>query len=146
MKIKLLIILLGFLAVPFICYAEKKIDIQSDKNREIFFKCRTVSLIQLISRPEKYNGKFIAVIGFVNLEFEGDAVYLSEEDYRHGIGKNAVRLLINEDIEKNAKKFDNKYCHIAGTFKDTSSLGNDVFSGMITDIKFFQFWGEEKKY
>lgn len=35
-----------------------------------------VSLIQLIANPEKYDGKQVAVVGFLRLEFEGNALYL----------------------------------------------------------------------
>jgi hypothetical protein len=35
-----------------------------------------VSLIQLIATPERYHGKFVEVIGYMNLEFEGNAIYL----------------------------------------------------------------------
>ncbi len=34
------------------------------------------SLIRLIATPEKYDGKTIQVIGYLHLEFEGDAIYL----------------------------------------------------------------------
>ena len=36
----------------------------------------SVSLIRLIANPEKYHGKKIQVTGYINLEFEGDAIYL----------------------------------------------------------------------
>lgn len=33
-----------------------------------------VSLIQLIATPEQYHGKMIEVIGYLNLEFEGNGI------------------------------------------------------------------------
>ena len=38
------------------------------------------SLVELIARPELYDGRRVRVIGFVNFEFEGDAIFLSSED------------------------------------------------------------------
>jgi len=40
-----------------------------------------VSLIQLIATPEKFEGKFIAAIGFLRLEHEGYLLYLGKDDY-----------------------------------------------------------------
>jgi hypothetical protein len=45
----------------------------------------SVSLIQLIANPERYNGKPVRLIGFLRLEFEGDALYLHREDYERGL-------------------------------------------------------------
>lgn len=46
-----------------------------------------VSVIQLISTPELFNGKDVRVIGFLHLEFEGDAVYVHRDDFDHAIEK-----------------------------------------------------------
>jgi hypothetical protein len=40
-----------------------------------------VSLIQLIANPESYDGKKVRIIGFLRLEFEGDALYLHQVDF-----------------------------------------------------------------
>ena len=40
------------------------------------------SLIELIARPELYDGKRVRVIGFVNLQFEGNGLYVSRGDGR----------------------------------------------------------------
>ena len=48
-----------------------------------------VSLVKLIANPEKYNGKRIQVIGYLHLEFEGNAIYLHEEDFKRRISANS---------------------------------------------------------
>jgi len=39
-----------------------------------------VSIIQLISKPEAYDGKRVSITGFVRFEFEGNSIYLHEEE------------------------------------------------------------------
>jgi hypothetical protein len=46
-----------------------------------------VSLVRLMATPEKYDGKAVQVVGFLRLEFEGNGLYLHQEDYEHGITK-----------------------------------------------------------
>jgi hypothetical protein len=41
-------------------------------------------MIQLIANPQAWDGKHVRVIGFLRLEFEGDALYLHREDLRTG--------------------------------------------------------------
>lgn len=43
------------------------------------------SLVELIARPEVYDGRRVLVIGFVNFEFEGNHLYLSRADWEHGV-------------------------------------------------------------
>jgi len=74
-----------------------------------------VSIIQLISNPEKFDGKYVRLIGFVRLEFEGDAIYLHEDDYKYGLTRNGLWLDVSEDYyRKDRQKFDQKYVLVEG--------------------------------
>ena len=99
-----------------------------------------VSLVQLIANSKDYDGKFVRVIGFVSLEFEGNGIYLHEEDYKHGISKNGLWIDATVDISKRKVEFDQKYVLLEGTFnaKETGHMG--LWSGSIQQIKRFQVW------
>ena len=49
-----------------------------------------VSIIQLIATPEKFDGKFVSLIGFLCIAFEGDSIYLHREDLEKGIPRNGL--------------------------------------------------------
>jgi hypothetical protein len=96
-----------------------------------------VSLVQLIANPQEYDGKFVRVIGFVSVEFEGTAVYLHQEDYKYEITQNALWLEL--DSQRN-KKFDQRYVLIEGTFDASHGGHKGLFNGSIKDIKRLQLW------
>lgn len=96
-----------------------------------------VSLVQLIANPKEYDGKFVRVIGFVSVEFEGTAVYLHQEDYKYDITQNAIWLEM--DFERN-KKLDQRYVLIEGTFDANHNGHRGLFNGSIKDIKRLQVW------
>src|SRR5437016_4662724 len=50
----------------------------------------SISLINLIATPEKYDGKLIQVQGVCAFEFEGEALYLTRDDWKYGSTRNAV--------------------------------------------------------
>jgi hypothetical protein len=50
----------------------------------------SVSLIQLIANPERYDKKIVRFIAYLHLEFEGDAVYLHRDDFEHAISNDAI--------------------------------------------------------
>jgi hypothetical protein len=50
------------------------------------------SLMQLMARPEFYDGKLVEVVGFVHFEFEGDGLSLHREDNEQHRHQNAIGL------------------------------------------------------
>ncbi len=100
-----------------------------------------VSLIQLIANPKEYDGKFVRAIGFVRLEFEGNAIYLHQEDDKFGIYKNGLWIEVTDDIHKRHNEFDRKYVLLEGTFNAKMKGHMGLFSGSIQKIKRIEDWG-----
>jgi hypothetical protein len=75
-----------------------------------------VSIVQLVASPEKYDGKRVMFLGVLALENEGDAVYLSHEDYSHGMPYNRVRIEPNKVVNADCGEADGKYVVIVGVF------------------------------
>ncbi|MDO3696026.1 hypothetical protein QVZ41_14330 [Wenyingzhuangia sp. chi5] len=102
----------------------------------------SVSIINLIASPEKYHNKKIQVIGYLNIEFEGNGIYLHKEDYDNGIEKNGLWVSFTKKTwEKLKKKKINKtYVIIEGTFnmEDKGHMG--LFSGEIEKITRIDKW------
>ncbi len=101
-----------------------------------------VSLIKLIANPEKYNGKTIQVIGYLNLEFEGNAIYLHKEDYENGLTRNGFWVDFSKDIQskKTLKDYSKRYVIIVGTF-DMKELGHmSLFGGGFKNISRLDIW------
>lgn len=100
-----------------------------------------VSLIELIARPEACDGKQVRVIGYVRLEFEGNAIYISKESYEAGISKNALWLdpPASSSLTK-AAAWGPRYAIVEGRFyaKNLGHMG--MFSGSIVDTKRLDPW------
>lgn len=103
-------------------------------------------LVRLVVSPEKYHGKRVRVIGFVRLEFEGNAVYTYKEDYQHGLIGNGAWINVPATLDAQGQKNRNmKYCLIEGTFdaKNRGHLG--LWSGSIKNISRFEVWSDPAK-
>jgi hypothetical protein len=88
-----------------------------------------VGMIQLLATPEKFDGKLIQVSGFLRLEFEGNALYLHEEDYRHHLFKNGVWVDLAQSDSVNMH-----YVLIEGVFTATHHGHLGLFGGSIEKI------------
>ena len=96
----------------------------------------SVSTMQLIATPEKYDGKVIHVIGYLNLEFEGNALYCHKSDYDNRIYKNSIWLSIpKKGSYKLGKQCSKKYVSIIGTFNAKQNGHFGMFSGSIVGIR-----------
>ena len=101
-----------------------------------------VSLIQLIANPAIYDNKRIRIIGFLDLQFEGNAIYLHREDFYHAISKNALWIALPKDITRQQIKLINDhYVICTGRFKADDHGHMGMFSGEMADITRLELWG-----
>ncbi|MES2109406.1 MAG: hypothetical protein V4577_11690 [Bacteroidota bacterium] len=102
-----------------------------------------VSMISLIANPNKYKGKKVRLIGYLNLAFESDGLYLHEEDYLHGLTKNALWIEILRDslAKPSVRKCIKHYVLVEGTFSELQGHMS-AFSASIENITRLEPWNE----
>jgi hypothetical protein len=101
-----------------------------------------VSLINLIATPELFDGKKVRVIGFLHLEFEGNCLYLHEEDYNNSIQKNALRLNLGYDQYKQWKILSNHYVALEGAFDQDEQGSMGFYSGSVVNVTRLEGWSK----
>jgi hypothetical protein len=101
-----------------------------------------VSLIQLIANPEAYDKKMVRITGFLHLEFEGNAIYFHNEDFRYGLTKNALWIDIPKDMTREQIKIVNdQYFICTGRFVASMHGHVGLNSGEIADVTRLEIWG-----
>lgn len=98
----------------------------------------TISMIQLIASPEKFDGKTVSVVGFLGVDPEDTRLYLSQDDYLHYIPGNGIWIDVNKDILRNVESIDLHYVLLVGVFKQhglPSHYPGGTGDGGITDIR-----------
>lgn len=104
------------------------------------------SIIQLIATPKKYAKKLVQVIGFLNIEFEGDGIYLHEEDFRRGLLINGVGIRAEGEVRERLKKLSGQYVLIEGivdaSYSDAIAVAG--FRIAITNITRADAWKVER--
>ncbi|MCL5772915.1 MAG: hypothetical protein M1536_00850 [Firmicutes bacterium] len=109
-----------------------------ERSRE---KLHWVSLINLIATPEKFHGTKVRVKGFAVIRFETTAIYLSSNDFHHGITKNSVWLKIDKyKIGWDYKKYNKKYVLVEGIFDKNYDGHMGLSSGSIKQIERMETW------
>ena len=102
-----------------------------------------VSLIQLIANPQAYDGKRVRIIGFLRLEFEGDALYLHREDFDYHLTKDALWIDVPRDMTQDQmKSVNNTYAICTGRFRASGHGHMGLFSGELTEITRLEPWAD----
>jgi hypothetical protein len=142
---KLLNYVLLFFVLAMNCHSQNKIENVESKEISAVPNEFNVSIISLIANPEKFNGKTVQVVGYLNLEYEGDAIYLHKEDWKKGLRGNGLRVDFTSEIALNPmnhlKQCNKKYVIIIGTF--IMDKLDDPYSGKITHITKLEDWGKK---
>jgi len=101
-----------------------------------------VSLVKLIANPEKYDGKRIQVIGYLHLEFEGNAIYLHQEDFKKRISENGFWVNFSRKLTRKIKpaEYSDNYVIIIGRFKAANKGHMSMFAGTFDDIVRLDIW------
>jgi len=98
-----------------------------------------VSIIELVAAPRTWDGRLVRAVGFLRLEYEGDALYLHEQDFRHGLSDNGLGVDIPEDFPRRADLSMN-YVLVEGVFRASDPRDAASFAGRITAIRRAELW------
>lgn len=125
--------------------SKKKPDFKEEEeefSEIIAFEDYNISMLRLIVTPEKYHNKTVQIIGYLNLEFEGNAIYFHKEDYDNGLSENAMWVNFSDDLAKKTdlKKYNKKYVIIVGKFDMNSKGHMGMFGGTIKNISRLDVW------
>ncbi len=90
-----------------------------------------VSILQLLSSPGDFHKKLVRVTGFLNLEFEGNALYLHKVDYDQMILVNSIWI---DRAGIKQPSFNKEYALVEGTYLAGKRGHFGMFSGALTEI------------
>jgi len=99
-----------------------------------------VTLVQLIASPERFDGKLIRVIGFLEITFEGNVLYLHREDYENAILGNGIWVNVTPEMFENSKSLSRSYVLLEGIFSAIDRGHQAVWSGTLKHIRRAEFW------
>ena len=94
----------------------------------------TASLVQLIASPEKFDGKSVIIEGVINFEFEGNALYMTKEHWKHSGYSFGIWLDADDRIARGWRWANGVYCVLKGTFKADDRGHMGLWMGSLTDI------------
>jgi hypothetical protein len=93
-----------------------------------------VSIQELVAAPDKFNGARVRVIAPCHIEFEGSALYATEEAREARAAHQAVWLQLNWPLLPDRRALNGKYVLVEGRFVSGSQGHEGLFQGAIVDV------------
>jgi hypothetical protein len=98
------------------------------------------SIIQLLARPEVYNGKQVRLKGYIHLAFEGNGIYLHREDQQRSLYSNGLWVEFKPGA-KITPECQDRYVLVVGTFAPSGRGHMSLWGGTVKDIFRCVPWG-----
>lgn len=94
---------------------------------------RAITVANLMATPKKYHNQYVWVKGYLNLEFEGDAIYWRQKDYRANQYENSFYVRFTDSLYrvKPVASYGKHYVVIRGIF----DANEDRRPGFIRNIE-----------
>jgi len=93
-----------------------------------------VSIQELMAAPDKFNGARVRVIAPCSIEFEGAALYATEEAQEARATRQAVWLQLKWPLLPERRSLNGKYVLVEGRFVSELSGHEGIFQGAIVDV------------
>lgn len=93
-----------------------------------------LSIVSLIATPQNFNKKQVRIVGFVRVEFEGNAVYLHRDDFLEGVRKNGFWLDVENIPSSQLAEINGRYALVEGEFSSEERGHLGMWSGSILKI------------
>jgi hypothetical protein len=91
------------------------------------------SIVQLLARPEVFDGKKVRVTGFIHFEEEGNGIYLHQEDYQRHLNSNGLWVEVRKGTKVGSQCQD-RYVLIEGVFHAADHGHMGLWNGAIKDV------------
>lgn len=136
------LLMLGSAFIGIILYKKTFVEpIESEPKDSESKYAEQVSMLQLLTAPEKYDGKLVLVKGVGNLEFEGDCISLSKDDLKYHTG-NSIWIELDESCVsyEDAKQYNGEYVYVEGVFDKDYGGHMNGFCGSIREVSRYELY------
>jgi len=92
-----------------------------------------VSMFELLSKHQDFEGQRVCVVGYAYFEDEGDALYFHREDLEFSLLPNSVRLDIPRPLPPGLRQLSGTYVIVEGVYSRRTP-GPALRGGVISEI------------
>ena len=101
---------------------------------------KSISLAQLLSTPEKFDGSKVMLLGYLHIDLDGSELFFHETDFLNDLETNSIGVHPSSEMMGIVSKLNHKYVLLEGVFHYTHQDVLSFRSGMIDQISRVEVW------
>lgn len=106
---------------------------------------RAVSIAQLLSVPEKFDGATVMLLGYLHLDVDGSKLFLHEADYVNGLESNGIAVRPSKEMMELKSALNHKYVLLVGSFHRPSRNPFGFDSGTLNHVTRAELWSSPEE-
>ncbi|RYE72892.1 MAG: hypothetical protein EOO81_02155 [Oxalobacteraceae bacterium] len=91
-------------------------------------------MVQLITTPERFEGKRVRVAGYLYQEFEGSGLYAHQEDFEHSLYKNGLWINVSRCGYPGKPSINDAYVLVEAEFTGQEQGHMGLWSGSLSNV------------
>jgi hypothetical protein len=104
-----------------------------------------ISMKDVVADPQPYAGQKIRVTGFLRLEPEGNALYLSRDDFNKSAARHALWLDLTNAQLRSLSKLNNGRVIVEGTFSTNYMGHGGRWAGALRQVVRIRMWRMQRR-
>jgi hypothetical protein len=106
----------------------------------------TVPLQQLLADPQRFEGQRVRTTGFLRLEFEANALYLTRDDFNREMRQHAVWLDLSNAQLRKLGKLNNGHVVVDGVFSAQYKGHGGKWPGALRPVADVRMWRKPRRH
>lgn len=106
---------------------------------------RTIPMQELLADPGRFEGQRVRVVGFLRLEFERNAIYLTRDDFNNSASEHAILLDLTNAQLRSSSKLNHGHVIVEGVFRAKDIGHGGMWTGSLKPVARLSMWRKPRR-
>lgn len=106
---------------------------------------RTVPMHELLVEPGRFEGQQVRVVGFLQLEFEQNALYQTRDDFNDSVTEHALFLELSNAQLRSSSKLNHGHVIVEGVFRAKDIGHGGMWTGSLKPVMRLNMWRRPRR-
>lgn len=99
-----------------------------------------VPMSELIADPQRFEGQRVRVVGFLRLQFDRNALYMTRDDFNNAVVEHALWLDLKNSQLRSSSKLNNGHVTVEGVFGPADKIHVGKWAGALKEVSSLRMW------
>lgn len=104
-----------------------------------------VQISELMADPQRFEGQRVRVVGYLRLQFDRNALYMTRDDYNNSVAEHALWLDLKNSQLRSSSKLNNGHVTVEGVFGPADKVHGGPWAGALKEVSSLRMWRKPRR-